>query len=172
MCKQVMNKKVLFVFILLFFTMGNLFSTVQIKSPDGNLVFKLGTDKNGTLLYSIKYRGQVVVKESPVVLFTSPLGELGKRVDILGWNLSSKDEHHEFFLGKNRYVDDVYNKAIVEVSSKSKENGVYFYHLHIRVYNEGCAFRFELPFHSNVKRLDIVREETHLEWLTLKKSIY
>ena len=169
MCKQVMNKKVLFVFILLFFTMGNLFSTVQIKSPDGNLVFKLGTDKNGTLLYSIKYRGQVVVKESPVVLFTSPLGELGKRVDILGWNLSSKDEHHEFFLGKNRYVDDVYNKAIVEVSSKSKENGVYFYHLHIRVYNEGCAFRIELPFHSNVKRLDIVREETHFRVVDVEK---
>jgi len=97
MYERVMNKKVLFVLILLFFAMGNLFSTVQIESPDGSLVFKLGTDKNGTLLYSIRYRGQVVVKESPVVLFTSPLGELGKRVDILGWNLSSKDEHHEFF---------------------------------------------------------------------------
>ena len=145
MYERVMNKKVLFVLILLFFAMGNLFSTVQIESPDGSLVFKLGTDKNGTLLYSIRYRGQVVVKESPVVLFTSPLGELGKRVDILGWNLSSKDEHHEFFLGKNRYIDDVYNEAIVEVSSKLKEDGVYFYYLHIRVYNAVSYTHLTLP---------------------------
>lgn len=131
-----------------------------ISSPDGNysIVFKLS---DGTLLYSVDYQGETILSNSSLSLNLDE-DDLDGDFKILHIKKDSKVSSWVPVVGSKSSYPDSYNQAIihlVENSKKQRKLNLYF-----RAYNEGVAFRYQIPKQTGIDSILLKSENTEFQF--------
>jgi alpha-glucosidase len=115
--------------------------SVILQSPDGNIIFTFKII-NQSAFYNITYKTKVVVQNSQLSLkfsdadFTNDL-RMEKPV------VTDGEEKYELVVGKTKIVDEQYREALIPLGLTSTNKRKIL--LAVRAFNDGVAFRYELP---------------------------
>ncbi len=114
--------------------------TLFVKSPSGNLVFKLFSNQ-GQLSFSISFGQSIIVEPSKVLMSLNGI-PITNHITHITVKKDEKYIHDETYpwLGTHSIARNHYNGAKVSLI-----NGDISYAAEIRVFNEGAAFRLLIP---------------------------
>lgn len=121
-------------------------SKYVLYSPDGRLSVGIGQTHKGDLIYRL-YAGDEIVVDS------SRLGyrvNNGKELPSSGWEITkeiktSVDSEWRPVWGKRAVVPDQYNQLTLLLENKSEQFGLNKLTIEFRLYNDGMAFRYDIP---------------------------
>jgi alpha-glucosidase len=136
-----------------------------VSSPDKNILVsinimeKLEPYPSGErLYYNVSFKGKEVIKDSPWGLDFKNMAPIGKNLKITNSKPSSFNETWERVWGKNKIVTNNYNELTInlkETSSLERKVNIIF-----RVYNDGIAFRYQLPEQESLKEFELTSERS------------
>ena len=131
-----------------------------LKSPDGRLAI-LVSDSGG-LHYRVEVDGKPVVVDSPLGLEFQDGTKLGAAATIAGIAMAHHDGVWENRFGKRRMVPDRWQQAILAL----RENGPKprTFGLIVRAYDDGVAFRYDLPEASGLGSFVLTKECTQFRF--------
>ena len=149
--------KLMFKFFRWLFHLGKpvLEYTDQIISPDGRTVLEVVL-KNGQIFYSISTGGKVLVRPSRLSINLRGEDPLGNGLMLVREVDRTHDETWETKWGEERYIVNKYNEQALYLSESGGKKRLFT--LRFRVFNEGVAFRYEIPPQPEFQRL-IVQDE-------------
>jgi alpha-glucosidase len=126
---------------ILFFSSCNQSKKVKVRSPAGSYEFTCYLNEEGNeICYSVSFKGKDVVQASRLGFVFSKEGKEYRKIVFKEAVRKNVDSSWRPVYGEKNVYPDVYSEIMVEI--KEGEKG---YRLHVRAYNEGVAFRYELP---------------------------
>ena len=128
---------------------------IQLTSPNGKIVFSFRiTDKKAT--YSVDFKGKKIVENSGLELSFADI--------VFKNNLTADkpiyredDENYELVVGKAKIVHDHYKEVIIPIKEIASSKQI---NLTVRIFNDGLAFRYELPQQKNWTSFALTDENT------------
>lgn len=153
-----MKKLILCVMICLF---GVGFSLAQtLTSPDGNLVmdFYLSVDK--TPVYSLKYKGKDVIKESKMGFQIRPSFDFSKNFRIVETKEDASDTTWNPVWGQNSVIRDNHKELFVALE---QEGTGWLLNIRFRLFDDGLGFRYEFPVQKELRHFTINEEVTEFQ---------
>lgn len=153
-----MKKLILCVMICLF---GVGFSLAQtLTSPDGNLVmdFHLSADK--TPVYSLKYKGKDVIKESKMGFQIRPSFDFSKNFRIVETKEDASDTTWNPVWGQNSVIRDNHKELFVAFE---QEGTGWLLNIRFRLFDDGLGFRYEFPVQKELRHFTINEEVTEFQ---------
>lgn len=153
-----MKKLILCVMICLF---GVGFSLAQtLTSPDGNLVmdFHLSADK--TSVYSLKYKGKDVIKESKMGFQIRPSFDFSKNFRIVETKEDASDTTWNPVWGQNSVIRDNHKELFVALE---QEGTGWLLNIRFRLFDDGLGFRYEFPVQKELRHFTINEEVTEFQ---------
>jgi alpha-glucosidase len=135
----------------------------QVASPNGQLSIQLlstGATPEVGLRYVVEFRGKRVVDESPLGLKLEGAPPLGPGMHALDVKTGHTDETYTIPVGKTNAVRDNYNSARVQLQDdKGRKLTV-----EMRAYDDGIAFRLEVPEQSGISSVHVEHELTEFRF--------
>jgi alpha-glucosidase len=132
--------------------------SVDVKSPNGNLVVKV-SDDNDVLTYQVSFKGEEVIAPSKLGMAFKQHAAFGEGFAIANTVPASRDQTWEQPWGERRLVRDHHNELNVEFEREVKP--AHSFNVRFRVFNDGIGFRYEVPKQRTLsKQLDITDEAT------------
>ncbi len=129
---------------------------VFLLSPDKNLVFSFEL-KNKMAMYSIVYKGKVVIDKSELSLyFNNTSFENNVRTNKPVFKDSTED--YDLVVGKTKHVHDEYKEVTIPLQQTAAPN--HFLNFVVRAFNDGIAFRYEFPKQAGWDSLVLTDEKT------------
>lgn len=153
-----MKKLILCVMICLF---GVGFSLAQtLTSPDGNLVmdFHLSADK--TPVYSLKYKGKDVIKESKMGFQIRLSFDFSKNFRIVETKEDTSDTTWNPVWGQNSVIRDNHKELFVALE---QEGTGWLLNICFRLFDDGLGFRYEFPVQKELRHFTINEEVTEFQ---------
>lgn len=153
-----MKKLILCVMICLF---GVGFSLAQtLTSPDGNLVmdFHLSVDK--TPVYSLKYKGKDVIRESKMGFQIRPSFDFSKNFRIVETKEDASDTTWNPVWGQNSVIRDNHKELFVALE---QEGTGWLLNIRFRLFDDGLGFRYEFPVQKELRHFTINEEVTEFQ---------
>lgn len=153
-----MKKLILCVMICLF---GVGFSLAQtLTSPDGNLVmdFYLSADK--TPVYSLKYKGKDVIRESKMGFQIRPSFDFSKNFRIVETKEDASDTTWNPVWGQNSVIRDNHKELFVALE---QEGTGWLLNIRFRLFDDGLGFRYEFPVQKELRHFTINEEVTEFQ---------
>ena len=131
--------------------------SITLRSPDGNLAFSFQL-VNKSPQYNVVYKGQVLISKSEIGLSFAEAGEFKKNIRTGKTVISDKEEKYELVVGKRKSVDDHYREAMIPM----EETIAPFRHINlvVRAFNDGLAFRYEIPSQEKWTSYTLTDENT------------
>jgi alpha-glucosidase len=129
----------------------------QILSPNGRLSCTVKL-KLGQLTYSVKKDGKIVLRESGLGINLQGEQPLKQGLMIVRTQNKKVDETWTSIVGEQRVIRNNYNEATFYLS-ETVDNGRMFT-VRFRVFDDGVAFRYEIPPQPHFQRLIISDELT------------
>ena len=129
----------------------------EIKSFDGRIVLKL-TLSNGIVSYSVAKDGKTLLKNSSLGIHLKDNDYLGKNLFLVRDMERSTDETWETKWGEEREIRNHYREITLYLIEKSDARRLLT--LRFRVFDDGVAFRYEIPAQPSFQRLAIADEDT------------
>ena len=129
----------------------------QLISPNGRIVCTVKL-KLGQISYSIKKDGKIVLRDSELGINLQGEKPLKQNLMIVRIQEKKFDEAWTSIVGEQRVIRNNYNETtfyLSEIDGKSRIFTVRF-----RIYDEGVAFRYEIPPQPSFQRLIISDELT------------
>jgi alpha-glucosidase len=125
---------------------------IEVKSPDGGIRFEFRFTA-GLPEYGVSYHGVVVIDRSPLSLRFAGSGLFGEGLVPRAAVISHGEDHYELVVGKTKSVHDEYNQAVIPLEEKAGSglgesaggNVRRRIDLVVRVFNDGVAFRYQIP---------------------------
>ncbi|QEH41227.1 glycoside hydrolase family 97 protein [Chitinophaga sp. XS-30] len=133
-----------FSFLILLVTSLSVYAQkkVQLKSPDGNIIFSLTLSPEAPV-YTVSFKGKKIVADSELGLNFKETGRFGGALSISKSTIKHVDESYDLVIGKTKTVRNRYQEAIISLTeSKGIQRRI---NLAVRVFNDGLAFRYEFP---------------------------
>jgi alpha-glucosidase len=128
---------------------------IEVRSPDGGILF-LFRCKKGVPEYDVRYRGLPLIERSPLSLTFEGSGMFGKGLVAGKVVVTDGEDKYELAVGKTKSVHDVYSQAVIPLEEpdghRRKINIV------VRVFNDGVAFRYEIPEQAGWNSYGLVDE--------------
>lgn len=162
-----MKKLILCVMICLF---GVGFSLAQtLTSPDGNLVmdFHLSADK--TPVYSLKYKGKDVIKESKMGFQIRPSFDFSKNFRIVETKEDASDTTWNPVWGQNSVIRDNHKELFVALE---QEGTGWLLNIRFRLFDDGLGFRYEFPVQKELRHFTINEEVTEFQLASDHKAFW
>lgn len=162
-----MKKLILCVMICLF---GVGFSLAQtLTSPDGNLVmdFHLSADK--TPVYSLKYKGKDVIKESKMGFQVRPSFDFSKNFRIVETKEDVSDTTWNPVWGQNSVIRDNHKELFVALE---QEGTGWLLNIRFRLFDDGLGFRYEFPVQKELRHFTINEEVTEFQLVGDHKAFW
>lgn len=153
-----MKKLILCVMICLF---GVGFSLAQtLTSPDANLVmdFHLSADK--TPVYSLKYKGKDVIRESKMGFQIRPSFDFSKNFRIVETKEDASDTTWNPVWGQNSVIRDNHKELFVALE---QEGTGWLLNIRFRLFDDGLGFRYEFPVQKELRHFTINEEVTEFQ---------
>lgn len=151
----------LFSFSLLLLGCGIPDPQTSIQSPDGSNTIEFGLSETGTPTYAVTRNGQTIISTSTLGLEFKEQPAWKDGLDLVSVDISSASETWEMPWGEQRSVDNNYNEMTVTLSDPA-QNGRQLI-LHFKAYDDGVAFRYELPAQDGVAQVTIMDEHTQFQ---------
>ena len=126
---------------------------INLKSPDSKIQLRI-RNQNEKINYEISFNDQLLIVPSNLGL-TSSLGDLS-RGKITGFKQSEKNEQWKPLFGKKNSNTNHYKELSISVQS---ENSLGM-NIIFRAFNDGIAFRYEIPAQKNIDSLTITADKT------------
>jgi predicted alpha/beta superfamily hydrolase len=128
----------------------------RVASPDGRNEFSLLIDHAGQPRYSVTRNGEVVVKNSRLGLRFADQPEFGKGFMLAGQQQARRDETWEQPWGERRLVRDHHEELLLRFEDAAGRR----FDLRVRAFDDGVAFRYEVPAQPGFEQVHIVDELT------------
>ena len=126
-------------------------------------------------VYSVSSLGKEITKDSPLGLILKDGTALNQNFEILGHKYTDKDESYVVVVGKKKNIRNHYKQMTISLVSTS--NPSYYLNLIFRAYDDGVAFRYELPPQVAINEYAIRQEFTgfnftsdHTAWVLPLKN--
>ena len=129
----------------------------QITSPNGRIICTVKL-KLGSLTYSVKKDGKVVLRDSGLGINLQGEQPLKQGLMIVRIQENRKDEAWQTIVGEQRIIHNKYNEVAFYLN-ETTENGRIFT-VRFRIFDDGVAFRYEIPPQNRFQRLIISDELT------------
>lgn len=129
----------------------------QIISPNGRIVVHIKL-KLGQFTYSVKKDGKIVLRESGLGLNLQGEQPLKQGLMIVRIQNKNVNETWSTIVGEQRVIQNNYSESAFYLS-ETTENGRMFT-VRFRVFDDGIAFRYEIPPQPRFQRLIISDELT------------
>ena len=130
----------------------------SIKSPDGTIELRI--EGGGPLTYSVVVDGKVVLAKSRLGLKFRDGTTLGANTRISGVQRGESNTSWENTFGKRRTVLDHHNEMRVSCSEQPGRAFV----IVVRAFDDGLAFRYELPATASSASQEFVLDEEFTEF--------
>jgi alpha-glucosidase len=132
---------------------------VTIKSPDGLLSVSAGTDAPGNVLsYTVRFGDQAVITSSPLGLKLGDGTMLGQHCRVLGYREGMIKMEWRPLYAERREIPDNYREATI--SLQQKDAPFLKFNMIVRAYDEGIAFRYEIPGQDTISQISVEKELT------------
>lgn len=150
---------------------ANAQDSLSVKSPDGNLVFKLSlsdtVSDSSKPFYHLSFKDKTVIDDSYLGLKTNPNGfgfsNWYHHLKIIRTSTTIKDTNWIPVYGEKSIIKDHYHELIITFQSyEPKRKGSM--QLIVRAYNEGLAFKYHFPEDINTQILEFAEEETYFNF--------
>jgi alpha-glucosidase len=130
--------------MLLFIFLGaaNAGKSIEVRSPDGGIQFRFRFTE-GLPEYGVVYKGVTVVERSPLSLTFAGSGLFGKGLIQRDAVVTQGEDHYELVVGKTKAVHDRYVQVAIPLEERAGPRRKV--NLVVRVFNDGVAFRYEIP---------------------------
>ena len=129
----------------------------QITSPNGRIICTVKL-KLGSISYSVKKDGKVVLRDSGLGINLQGEQPLKQGLMIVRIQESKTDEAWKTIVGEQAIIRNNYNEVAFYLT-ETTENGRMFT-VRFRIFDEGVAFRYEIPPQPRFQRLIISDELT------------
>lgn len=144
----------------------------SITSPSGDIVLEFSLSESGRPFYSVSYKGEEIVRPSSLGLELSGRPSLLDGFVRTGFSRGSSDETWAPVWGENDSIRDAYNSMTVSLMRPRRDGaeGPDRLKLIFRAYDDGVAFRYELPsqthneFKIKEERTQIAVSGDHTAW--------
>lgn len=128
----------------------------QLKSPDQKFQMEFSLQSDGTPVYSLNYKGKVVVKPSKLGLeLKNDAKSLLNDFTILDTKTSTFDEVWKPVWGEVASIRNHYNELVVTLNQKVSERQLI---IRFRLFDDGLGFRYEFPAQKNLTYF-VIKEE-------------
>ena len=128
----------------------------SLASPDGQVVVTV-SDTAG-LSYRVEFDGRPVIVESRLGLDFAGGFSFGRESQLSGARRTEHDGSWDNPLGQRRTVRDHYREMKVAVTERA--DAPVRFNLIVRAYDEGVAFRYELPIQPGLEDYTVTGERT------------
>lgn len=132
-------------------------SQIEISSPDKHIKCRFLV-KGGKVSYSVYVDNTVVVRNSRLGLDICGEGVLGNDFSLIRAQQVQHSETIETPWGEDRFVDNSYNETSFFVAENKTLGRIMT--LRFRVFNDGVAFRYEIPPQPKFRQITIQDELT------------
>lgn len=119
----------------------------------------IDVDADGTPFYRLSYDGRPLILPSRLGIDVTDGPDLDTGFEIAGVDVAETDTQWEQPWGERRIVDERSTDAVVRLA-----NDDWRLHVHVRVFDDGAAFRYEIPAQRDVDRLTIRDEFTEFRF--------
>ncbi|WP_142456101.1 glycoside hydrolase family 97 protein [Gracilimonas mengyeensis] len=140
---------------LLFISCSNTDINEPFTSPDEKITVEVNRTNEGGLTYSAAYQETEIIKPSALGIEFMDSTVYAGDIEILHFEKSSTDETWEQPWGEKRLIRNHYNEYKLETVAGGHQLNIYF-----RLFNDGVAFRYEIPEQENLDSLNIKKEKT------------
>lgn len=131
--------------------------TVVVKSPDGRNVVSIDSDK---LTYAVSRDGKTIIDASPLGLKLD-IATIGAGAKLTGRAQTSVKDSYDIVVGKARSAPDHYNQSDLAFAAAGKPLD---FHLLVRAYDNGVAFRYTVPEQAGVGEIKVKSELTQFNF--------
>lgn len=152
-------KKLILSVMMSLFVVG--FSFAQtLTSPNGNLVmdFHLSADK--VPVYSLKYKGKDVIRESRMGFQIRPSFDFSKNFRIVETKEDASDTSWNPVWGQNCVIRDNHKELFVALE---QEGTGWLLNIRFRLFDDGLGFRYEFPVQKELRHFTINEEVTEFQ---------
>lgn len=132
-------------------------SKIRITSPDKRIVFTFKF-MDSLPVYSVTFKGKTLIKPSTLSLSFDKTGNFGKNLKINKAVFSKGEDNYTLVVGKTKKVHDQYQEVTIPMQEGSGVKRLI--NLVVRVFNDGLAFRYEIPRQKNWTSFELTEENT------------
>lgn len=129
----------------------------DIESPNKKVICTIKM-RDGRIFYEVKKENTILVRESKLGFLLRGESELGVNLNLVRTQKKSCNEVFETIVGEQKEVRNNYNEMAVYVAEESEKKRLFS--LRFRVFNDGVAFRYEVPPQPSFQRIIIEDELT------------
>ena len=134
---------------------------MSLRSPDGKIEVKLLGDKSA-VSYSVRLNGKAVISPSSLGLKSGAADSL----EIAEVTRSSADNTWESVWGMQKRNRDHYNEIQLKVEGSAAQTIIF------RAYNDGVAFRYQLPESRTFSEKDYAHETSQIAFVSEKPTAW
>jgi hypothetical protein len=133
----------------------------SLSSPNGNIGLLLQQKDNGVLLYSLFYKGKIVVEPSLLGIdLQNPAVKL-RSFDVIHVDSSSVSGSWKPVWGEVNEIQNNYRELRVQLKDRSAE-GILM-NIVFRIFNDGMGFRYVFPSQKNLNHFVVKGELTEFD---------
>jgi alpha-glucosidase len=144
--------------LLLILSLTTTAQTLQLKSPDGNIVFKFQCT-NTLALYSVIFKGKPIIDPSSLGLSFEEGGDFGKDLKINKPIFRDGEDDYTLVVGKTKNIHDYYKEVTIPLQERTGSKRSI--NLVVRAFNDGLAFRYDIPSQNNWSSYALTAEYTN-----------
>ena len=127
----------------------------EVKSPNGRLVTTFILD-HGQISYFVKKDEKVVLRKSRLGLMLKDASPLADGLAVVRAYSRNVDETWKAYWGEQHVIRNNYNETAIYLEEVEKPNRLLT--LRFRVYDDGFAFRYEVPAQPEMKNMIVADE--------------
>ena len=141
-----MKKGLLALVFTISFTVVIAQNKITVSSPSAAITFIFQLEK-GRPSYAVRYKNKGLVEHSMLGLTFADGGFFGNDITVGNATLTDGVDDYDLPAGKTSKVHDAYKEAAIPMQQRTGSKRLIW--LRVRVFNDGVAFRYELPGQTN-----------------------
>jgi hypothetical protein len=141
----------------------------EIQSPSKKISVSFSLTSAGKPTYQVSYLNQKIVEESELGIALKDNTALDHGFSLIDQITTQVNESWQPVLGEQATIQNVYNQTTYFLLQKETNRKL---NIIIRVYDEGVAFRYDVPKQSNLNYFVVSDEKTHFNLLENYKAFW
>jgi hypothetical protein len=129
----------------------------ELKSPDNQLEMIFELSQSGKPTYQLKYKNKNVIQSSNLGLMLKNNNDLMDGFEVINSKTTSFSDKWKPVLGEEKEILDEHNQLVLQLLQKATGRKM---NLVFRLFNEGLAFRYEIPAQEKLNYFVISDEMT------------
>lgn len=133
----------------------------QVNSPNKRVQMSITNDAAG-LHYQVTLDGKSVIADSPLGLIIDNKQIGNSELQLLSQKQKAIKDRFELIAGRSKKIDDHYQSLNLQFKNKNQPD--LNLNLLVRVYDDGVAFRYQLPVQKGLSKFTIQNELTRFSF--------